>query len=89
MKYLTVRYRESDSRTYTYSFPDDLSPAPKPGDAVLVDARGRVLEATIVEVGVPEPSDIKAKPITKLLGPIGSAEESSPSAFVEDDEIPF
>lgn len=91
-KYLTVRYREGDLSTYTYAYPDEADP--KPGDSVLVDARGRSLLATIVEVDTGPPTRFpvdRVKPITELLGPVGAAENSGvdPSSEMDDDEIPY
>lgn len=62
--FVSVKFREGDSRTYTYACDLDV----KPGDRVTVETKDGQKIVTVVDVDQPEPAFI-CKPITGIAPP--------------------
>jgi hypothetical protein len=62
--FVSVKFREGDSRTYTYTCDLDVNP----GDKVTVEGKGEQKIVTVAEVDLPEPS-FACKPITGIAPP--------------------
>jgi len=64
--YVSVKFREGDSRTYTYTC--DLERAPEIGEAVLVETKDGTKVVYVAALDQPEPS-FPCKPIIGIAPP--------------------